>query len=147
MSSRQYPQTSPKPQAPQYSPPRVVNSERQRSGKDAFFGADFQGKEGGGASFSENGTADGAAPPRGRSGNTARSEKSGISAMFDAFVPKSIYNTDTKKVFGFLTAEDLLIVALIFLFAENTENRDPLLIPALIYILLSDYIDLPELSL
>ncbi len=80
-------------------------------------------------------------------GNGMYSDKSGISAVLDAFVPKSIYNSDTKKVFGILSAEDLLIIALIFLFAENTENRDPLLIPALIYILLSDYIDLPDLSL
>ena len=40
-----------------------------------------------------------------------------------------------------------MIIALIFLFSENSEDCDPLLIPALIYILLSDYIDLPELPI
>ena len=70
-----------------------------------------------------------------------------ISSILNSIIPSSVYNPETKKVFGILTAEDLLIVALIFLFSENSEDCDPLLIPALIYILLSDYIDLPELPI
>ena len=70
-----------------------------------------------------------------------------ISSILNSIIPSSVYNPETKKVFGILTAEDLLIVALIFLFSENSEDCDPLLIPALIYILLSDYIALPELPI
>ena len=81
-------------------------------------------------------------PPKSGGKNTFN-----ISAILNSIIPSSVYNPETKKVFGILTAEDLLIVALIFLFSENSEDCDPLLIPALIYILLSDYIDLPELPI
>lgn len=57
-------------------------------------------------------------------------------------VPTSVYNPDTKKVLGMFSAEDLLLVGLIFLLLENEENNDPMLVYALLYILLSDYIDL-----
>ena len=82
------------------------------------------------------------APPQHGEKNTFN-----ISSILNSIIPSSVYNPETKKVFGILTAEDLLIVALIFLFSENSEDCDPLLIPALIYILLSDYIDLPELPI
>ncbi len=82
------------------------------------------------------------APPQHSGKNTFN-----ISSILNSIIPSSVYNPETKKVFGILTAEDLLIVALIFLFSENSEDCDPLLIPALIYILLSDYIDLPELPI
>lgn len=82
------------------------------------------------------------APPQHGGKNTFN-----ISSILNSIIPSSVYNPETKKVFGILTAEDLLIVALIFLFSENSEGCDPLLIPALIYILLSDYIDLPELPI
>lgn len=82
------------------------------------------------------------APPQHGGKNTFN-----ISSILNSIIPSSVYNPETKKVFGILTAEDLLIVALIFLFSENSEDCDPLLIPALIYILLSDYIDLPELPI
>lgn len=59
------------------------------------------------------------------------------------FIPSSIYNPETKKVLGLLSAEDLLLAAMIFLLLENEENDDPMLVYALIYILISDYIDLP----
>ena len=58
-------------------------------------------------------------------------------------IPPSLYNPETKKVFGFLSTEDLLLAALILLFLDNEENDDPMLVYALLYILLSDYIDLP----
>lgn len=74
-----------------------------------------------------------------------RAANSGILSILSSVVPSSIYNPATKRVLGFLTAEDLLIIALVFLFAENSEKCDPLLIPALIYILISDYIDFPDI--
>lgn len=59
------------------------------------------------------------------------------------FLPPAFYNPETKKVFGFLSSEDLLLVALIFLLMESKEKEDSVLVYLLIYILLSDYIDLP----
>lgn len=61
------------------------------------------------------------------------------------FIPQSIYNPDTGKVLGFLSAEDLLIVALILLLIDNrdSDEDDSLLIYALVYILISDRINLP----
>lgn len=60
-------------------------------------------------------------------------------------IPPSLYNPETKKVLGFLSAEDLLLIALIFLFLDNEDNDDPMIIYALLYILLSDYVDLGDL--
>lgn len=62
--------------------------------------------------------------------------------MLFGLLPPSLYNPKTKKLFGFLDAEDLLLVALIFLFLER-EDEDETVILALLYILLSDYIDFP----
>ena len=61
------------------------------------------------------------------------------------FIPQSIYNPDTGKVLGFLSAEDLLIVALILLLIDNRDSDEDnsLLIYALVYILISDRINLP----
>lgn len=61
------------------------------------------------------------------------------------FIPQSIYNPDTEKVLGFLSAEDLLIVALILLLIDNRDSDEDnsLLIYALVYILISDRINLP----
>ncbi|MEE1013877.1 MAG: hypothetical protein U0L92_06180 [Clostridia bacterium] len=58
-------------------------------------------------------------------------------------IPTSVYNPETKKVLGMFSAEDLLLAGLIFLLLENEENEDPMLVYALLYILISDYIDLP----
>ena len=62
------------------------------------------------------------------------------------FIPKGFYNPDSKKILGFLTAEDLLLIALIFLFLESSDEDNPLLVLALIYVLLSDYIDLGDFA-
>ncbi|MBQ2613804.1 MAG: hypothetical protein IJB80_00525 [Clostridia bacterium] len=59
------------------------------------------------------------------------------------WIPSSLYNPETKKVLGVLSAEDLLLAGLIFLLLENEEEQDSMLVYALLYILLSDYIDLP----
>ncbi len=63
-------------------------------------------------------------------------------SMLFGLLPPSLYNPKTKKLFGFLNSEDLLLVALIFLFLER-EDEDETVILALLYILLSDYIDFP----
>ena len=62
------------------------------------------------------------------------------------FIPASVYNPETKKVFGFLKAEDLLLIALILMFLDNEDNDDPWLLYALIFILISDWIDLSAIG-
>ncbi len=61
------------------------------------------------------------------------------------FLPRNLYNPETKKILGILTAEDLLLVALIFLFMEDGENSMMALV--LLYVLLSEYIDLGDFPL
>lgn len=63
----------------------------------------------------------------------------------EKFLPQEIYNPKTKKIFGILSAEDLLIIALIFLFSESEEEESRLLVLALIYILISDKFDLSDI--
>ena len=67
-----------------------------------------------------------------------------LNNLINGFFPPTFYNHKTKKIFGIMSAEDLLLIALILLFSENEENNDPLTVIALIYILLSDYIELPD---
>ena len=63
------------------------------------------------------------------------------------FIPQSVYNPETGKIFGFLSAEDLLIIALIITLldggGDDCKEDNSILIYALIYILLSEYIKLP----
>lgn len=61
------------------------------------------------------------------------------------FIPQSVYNPETGKVFGFLSADDLLIAALILLLIDNNcdDEDNSMLIWALLYILISEHIDLP----
>ncbi len=56
-------------------------------------------------------------------------------------IPRHIYNPDTKKILGVLSSEDLLLIALIFLFLESSEDDNPLMVLALVYVLLGEYID------
>lgn len=60
-------------------------------------------------------------------------------------IPQSIYNPDTGKILGFLSAEDLLIAALILLLIDSgdEESDNSMLIYALLYILISEHIELP----
>ncbi len=69
------------------------------------------------------------------------------SGFLQGLLPSSIYDFQSKKLFGFLSAEDLLLIALIFLFLEKEEGDNTLMILALGYILISDYIELPEIGL
>lgn len=57
------------------------------------------------------------------------------------FLPKEIYNPKTRKFFGLLSGDDILIIGLILMILDNGED-DLFLILALLYILLSDRIDL-----
>lgn len=88
-------------------------------------------------------------PPHTKSSQNHSEKKSkpysfSLKNLLGSFFPPTFYNNKTKKVFGFLTTEDLLLIALILLFSENEENDDSFVVIALIYILLSDYIDLPD---
>lgn len=58
-------------------------------------------------------------------------------------LPPAFYNAETKKVLGMFSAEDLLLVALIFLLLDSKETEDSILVYLLLYVLISDYIDLP----
>ncbi len=66
--------------------------------------------------------------------------------MLHHFLPPSIYNSKTQKILGILSSEDLLLIALIFLFMENDESDNQLVVLALIYVLISDFIDLSNFS-
>lgn len=63
------------------------------------------------------------------------------------FIPQSIYNPETGKIFGFLSAEDLLIAAIILILldggSEDCGEDNSILIYALLYILISEHVDLP----
>lgn len=61
------------------------------------------------------------------------------------FIPQSVYDPKSGKVLGFLSAEDLLLVALILLMidTDDGETDNSMLVYALIYILISEHIDLP----
>ena len=62
-----------------------------------------------------------------------------------SFIPSGLYNPETGKIFGFLSADDLLLIALILILIDSNDDRNDntFLIYALIYILISDYTDLP----
>ncbi|MBO4941606.1 MAG: hypothetical protein J6D15_05335 [Clostridia bacterium] len=61
--------------------------------------------------------------------------------FFENLLPRGLYDPKTKKVMGFFTAEDLLLVALIFVFLDSDEEGNPLMALALLYVLLGDYFD------
>lgn len=60
-----------------------------------------------------------------------------------SMLPEALYNRETKKILGVISAEDLLLAALIFLLLDSQEGENSVLVYLLLYILLSDYIDLP----
>ncbi len=61
-------------------------------------------------------------------------------------IPRHIYNPDTKKILGVLSSEDLLLIALIFLFLESSDDDNPLMVLALVYVLLGEYIDFGDFA-
>ncbi len=62
--------------------------------------------------------------------------------ILEKFLPENIYNPKTKKLFGILSPEELLLVALIFLFADSDRDDSNLLCLALLYLLFADKFDL-----
>ncbi len=60
-------------------------------------------------------------------------------------IPQSLYNPQTGKVFGVLNTDDLFLVALIILLIDSGDEDEDnsMLIYALIYILISEHLDLP----
>lgn len=63
-------------------------------------------------------------------------DPSGLIQSILKFIPPGIYNRETKKILGVLTAEDLLLVALIIMLADSKDNDDTALLIALVYILM-----------
>ncbi len=80
-------------------------------------------------------------------GRKGEHQAKGLCGLVGRILPASIYNPDTKRIFGFLTAEDLLLVALIFLFLDSNDEDSNLTVLALAFVLLSDYIDLSAFNL
>lgn len=66
-----------------------------------------------------------------------RKEEPNIVKSILNFIPPGIYNTETKKILGILTAEDLLLAALILMIADSDENDDLALLIALVYIFMA----------
>ena len=67
-------------------------------------------------------------------------------SVLQSFLPSALYDPNNKKLFGFLKSEDLLLIALIFLLLEKDGDDNFLMVLALCYVLISDYIELPELG-
>jgi len=59
-----------------------------------------------------------------------------------SFIPSSIYNQENGKILGFLSAEDLLLIAMILIFLDSDEEGDNLMVYALLYVLASEWIDI-----
>ena len=70
-----------------------------------------------------------------------------MSGLLQKFLPDAVYNKQTKKFFGIIGAEDLLLLALIFLFMEKDDEENSVLILALLFVLVSDHIDLSGFNL
>lgn len=58
-------------------------------------------------------------------------------------IPTSVYNPETGKIFGRISPDDFFIIALILLLIDKDAEENKMLILVLLYVLLSDYIDLP----
>ena len=62
--------------------------------------------------------------------------------ILEKFLPENIYNPKTKKLFGILTSEELLLVALIFIVLSSDKEDSNLMCLALLYLLFADKFDL-----
>lgn len=74
--------------------------------------------------------------------NKNQNDKHPVSSI----IPPALYNHETQKVLGLFSTEDVLLVALIILLLEDKDSKNSFLILALLYILISDYIDLSFLD-
>ena len=95
-------------------------------------------------------TVGGPGPYRQGEQNTGKSDihkksDANFSHPITKFIPQSVYDPKTGKILGFLSAEDLLILGLIFLLLDSGDECEDnsFLIYALIYILISGHTDLP----
>ncbi len=70
-------------------------------------------------------------------------ERKKSSDFLKNLLPTSVYDPKRKKLFGIFAAEDILLVALIFLLLEKDDEDNLLMILALAYVLLSEYIEIP----
>ena len=61
-----------------------------------------------------------------------------------SFIPTSVYNPENGKILGFLSAEDLLLIAMILIFLDSEEEGDNLMVYALLYVLASEWIDVEK---
>lgn len=64
--------------------------------------------------------------------------------ILEKFLPESLYNPKSKKIFGLITAEDLLLIALIFILLDSDREDSGLLCLAILYLLVSDYLNFSE---
>lgn len=70
-------------------------------------------------------------------------ERKKSSDFLKNLLPSSVYDPKRKKLFGIFAAEDILLVALIFLLLEKDDEDNLLMILALAYVLISEYIEIP----
>ncbi len=77
-------------------------------------------------------------PPRQEEEKTPKSQTRDFKKLLN-FLPKELYNPESHKFFGKLTAEDILLLGLILLVMDS--DGDYILALALLYILLSDFLD------
>lgn len=75
-------------------------------------------------------------PPPQKTTAQAVSSENILKSLFNK-IPKSIYNRETGKLLGILTAEDLMLIALILMIADSDDNEDMALLIALVYILIA----------
>lgn len=85
-------------------------------------------------------------PPPKQKASAKKSPKS-IFSLLNGFIPPSLYNAETKKLLGHFSTEDLLLAALIFLFFESGSDEGLIMALVLLYVLVSEYIELPDFLL
>ncbi len=79
-------------------------------------------------------------PPENADSHKCKADKGGFKNPLK-FLPKEVYNPHTHKFFGKLSGEDILIIGLILMVLDCDCDEDIFLVLALLYILLSDWID------
>ncbi len=118
-------------------PPRGGNSALRANPRDAARGAQNRSSDPPrtGSAQTKNSERAKREPERpAAAAHTAKPADSGFLASLLDILPDELYNRRTKKILGLVTAEDLLLLALILLVADN-DDADKALIFALLYIL------------
>lgn len=83
--------------------------------------------------------------PREQRGANFEGKQKKKGSFFERVIPREIFDAKTGKLFGVLSFEDLLLIALIFILSGSEEEEDRLLLYVFLYVLLSDYIDLSDI--